>query len=232
MGGGVGLAVVVVVSVARQVTDESLRQGHHFWTLLSSVRALQAGSLLAYRLNDPGAGNYYASQIEGVQLLLNNHLAAYGGWVATLQDPNPLTTDGGLPPGRSGLDCALPLAINHFGYVNESETDGGQYSPASPPALVSLHAYVKSFKGLYDINGGKNWTDGWAVGRYAEDIYNGTGTSEGNPWYVPSLHRLRPPLTRQVHLHVRCGRAAVSSQGPDRHARGDPYRHHDPLLLG
>jgi hypothetical protein len=45
-----------------------------------------------------------------------------------------------------------------------------------------------TFAGLYKINDGRNWTQGWAVGRYAEDVYNGVGTSRGNPWCVALSH--------------------------------------------
>jgi glucoamylase len=85
---------------------------------------------------------------------------------------------------RSGLDCAFPLSVVHAGApdflaAHDSET------------LATLRAYLGSFDGMYSINKrtsnlGKGqsrpWRDGWAVGRYSEDIYNGIGVSRGNPW--------------------------------------------------
>jgi glucoamylase len=82
------------------------------------------------------------------------------------------------------LDCAFPLTVVHAGApdflgAHDSET------------LVTLRAYIGSFEGMYSINKrttnlGKGqsrpWRDGWAVGRYSEDIYNGIGVSRGNPW--------------------------------------------------
>jgi glucoamylase len=53
--------------------------------------------------------------------------------------------------------------------------------------LSTLRAYIVSFDGLYAVNEGKNWTKGWVVGRYKEDVYNGVGTSQGNPWWVQEV---------------------------------------------
>ena len=86
------------------------------------------------------------------------------------------------------MDCAFPLSVIHAGApdflaAHDSET------------LATLRAYIGSFEGMYSINkrtsdlgkrqkhgASRPWRDGWAVGRYSEDIYNGIGVSRGNPW--------------------------------------------------
>lgn len=93
---------------------------------------------------------------------------------------------------RSGLDCAFPLSIIHAGdRPSASESSGlgddenefhGLFSPSNPRTLATLREYILSFEGVYRINDGRDWTEGWALGRYAEDIYNGVGISRGNPW--------------------------------------------------
>lgn len=77
---------------------------------------------------------------------------------------------------RTGLDCAIPLAIIHAG------DEDGEFSAGNERVLSTLREYVRSFEGLYAVNKGREWVEGWVVGRYKEDVYNGIGTSEGNPW--------------------------------------------------
>ncbi|BEI81531.1 hypothetical protein CcaverHIS002_0206910 [Cutaneotrichosporon cavernicola] len=83
---------------------------------------------------------------------------------------------------RVGLDAAILLASLHTGGGNEIE----DLDPSHPSILDTLGSYVLSFEGLYPQNTG-NWTDGWLVGRYAEDIYDGVGFTGGNPWYITTF---------------------------------------------
>ena len=46
------------------------RQGHHLWTRLVSLRALQAGAKLAERMGDPFAAEYYAKAAKRVEASL------------------------------------------------------------------------------------------------------------------------------------------------------------------
>lgn len=171
------------------------RDGHHLFTLLASRRALQAGSLLAVRLSDPGAAAFYTEQAALIRDRLLDFRGSDGIWRASIPADRNLihavddTAQEIIPsPGerhalqRTGLDCAIPLASVHFG-APHSDTDDGFYL-SQPDILATLREYILSFSGLYRINDGRNWTEGWAVGRYAEDVYNGVHTSKGNPWYV------------------------------------------------
>lgn len=180
--------------------------GHHLFTLLASLRALQAGARLATRLNDAGAAEFYLAQADLVRTRIADFQDQDRIWRATIMaehdvdEIEALAAGAGagaragqsalgshgrrLPRGRTGLDCALPLAVVHLG-------DDEVLGPAEPATLASLREYVLSFEGLYGVDGprgdGKtsgnsSWTQGWAVGRYREDVYNGVGTSRGNPW--------------------------------------------------
>ncbi|WVF68423.1 hypothetical protein IAT40_003188 [Kwoniella sp. CBS 6097] len=99
-------------------------------------------------------------------------------------------------PDRELLDCSLPLSIVHLNPSSASEVyvsrkgqsldENGDhlFHPTDPRVLSTMYRYVLSFRGLYDINGDKNWTNGWMLGRYQEDLYDGVGKSKANPWFI------------------------------------------------
>lgn len=144
--------------------------GRHLWTDAVARRALQAGAGLAARLGDDHASAFYAAQGARVGEAIKAYFAN-GEWRATDK-----------PGDRTGLDAAILLASIHTGGGNATE----DLSPCDPAVLSSLRAYVLSFAGLYPQNSG-NWTDGWLVGRYAEDAYDGIGFTGGNPWYITTF---------------------------------------------
>ena len=177
------------------------RNGHHLFTLLASLRALQAGAILADRLGNTGAADYYRIQAGKISVRLRDFKDPDGIWRASISDTWEADDEraGGdgragwfMPLERSGLDCAVPVAAIHLGHSRGGLGEGGRVEdepeddlgPADPAIIQTLHAYIQSFGGLYRINDYKKWTEGWGVGRYAEDVYNGVGTSKGNPWYV------------------------------------------------
>ncbi|WWD20210.1 hypothetical protein CI109_104686 [Kwoniella shandongensis] len=175
--------------------------GHHLFTLLVSMRALQAGALFARRLNDSGAADYYTRQAELIGTSLSDFWdEKRGTWLSTLgyDSYQPSVEDSTTSdatshptlPKREWLDCSLPLSVIHAGDKTVSSTTTGKntstpnFAPSDPNVLASLRVYIKSFEGLYGINKRKRWTDGWALGRYREDVYDGVKTSKANPWYL------------------------------------------------
>ncbi|KAF7869951.1 hypothetical protein EAF04_004735 [Stromatinia cepivora] len=80
--------------------------------------------------------------------------------------------------GRTGLD-----ANSILGSISVFDVDGScdspNLQPCSSKALSNFRAVVNSFRGIYGINAGIKNNSGIAVGRYAEDVYQG-----GNPWYL------------------------------------------------
>lgn len=156
--------------------------GHHLFTDAVARRALQAGAGLAARLGDDDARDYYKAHAT----LLSEHLKMYchsnGVWTATDKYPSG---------ERTGLDAAILLAAVHAGTHGTNATaaaDAVELAPSHPTVLASLRAYVRSFTDLYPVNApALNWTDGWLVGRYAEDVYDGLGFSGGNPWYISTF---------------------------------------------
>lgn len=180
-------------------------------------RALQAGSRLASRLNDTGAYDFYLEQSMQVSYrLMDFWREDLDYWRATLLDHDNTEEEEGIgvfkQRKKTGLDCAVPLAVVHAGDLGM-----GTWSAADDRMLSTLRLYVLSFDGLYGINKGKEWTEGWAVGRYAEDVYNGIGISKGNPWCVRELRSPYYPankerLIKKVYLHVLCSGNAIPSE--------------------
>ena len=154
----------------------NFRNGHHLFTRLVSLRALQAGAQLAQRLGDQGASSHYFEQGDALSASLSEFRAneQEGGYYRATT-----FSEGGYPARqRTGLDCATLLSIIHAGDF----TGSSAFSPITPDILSTVREVVLSFQGLYRINDDSQWTDGWAIGRYAEDTYDGVATSLANPW--------------------------------------------------
>ena len=208
--------------------------GHHLFTRLVSLRALQAGSQLANRLGDPSAADWYSAMADKIQQSLatfwtyDSGDVEVGHWLASTfgqeqvdaatrrqaekrNVPSHLTShksssesisapwavsdgsgdaEGGASEevsqnghSRRGLDCAFPLCVIHTGTLYpQSDLSWMSFEPSHPGVLSTLHRYILTFDGLYGINEGRKWTEGWALGRYAEDLYDGVGQSLAHPW--------------------------------------------------
>jgi glucoamylase len=94
---------------------------------------------------------------------------------------------------RSGLDAAVLLAVLRVG---PPATAGRPFSwsVADDRVLATVERYVESFAGgLYAINNAtgshskRYWHGAIAVGRYAEDVYDGDGKSAANPWFITTF---------------------------------------------
>jgi len=154
--------------------------GHHLWGRLSSLRALQAGATLATRLADPLAAGYYSKIARDIEAGLSDLWINNTYWASSLAD-DPHGGDRSV--GRA-LDCGFILAVLHGHTPSHNGTSNpNSFDPAQPGVLSTLRLLAKSFKGEYDINQGE-WTDGWLLGRYRGDEYDGIGKSKANPWYL------------------------------------------------
>lgn len=149
-------------------------EGRHFYTDFMSWRSLQAGGHFSRLMGDPGAADWYAAKSAEVAPALPSYWnASLGAYVSS--DAEALQN-----AHREGLDAQVLLAFVHAG----DSLARGAWSPASPRVLSTLRAYVTSFEGLYKINPAEPWTQGWLVGRYKEDVYDGVGMSKANPWFI------------------------------------------------
>ncbi|KAJ6014999.1 hypothetical protein N7540_009590 [Penicillium herquei] len=141
--------------------------GSSFFTLASQHRALVEGSAFAQTLGESCTG--CDSQAPQVLCFLQDF------WNGTSIISN-LADD-----GRTGLDAnSLISSIQTFD--PEAACDDSTFQPCSARALSNHKLVVDSFRSIYTVNSGKSAGSAVAVGRYAEDVYQG-----GNPWYLCTL---------------------------------------------
>jgi glucoamylase len=86
-----------------------------------------------------------------------------------------------LQTSRTGKDTNSLLGIIHT-FDPNANCDDSTFQPCSPRALANHKAVTDSFRSIYPINSGIAQGTAVAVGRYAEDIYQG-----GHPWYICTL---------------------------------------------
>ncbi|KAI9880629.1 MAG: Glucoamylase, intracellular sporulation-specific [Pleopsidium flavum] len=150
--------------------------GLHFFTAKVQLRALREGTEIARSFNDQGAAEWYQQQANEMTV-----------WIRSFWDDNKAHLVETLKSGRSGLDCGILLAPLH-GTRDEYIGHEDVFLPWSDEILLTLLALVQDMRHRFPINAAAaNSSDqltGIAVGRYPEDIYDGDGFSEGNPWFL------------------------------------------------
>ncbi|AQZ13223.1 SGA1 (YIL099W) [Zygosaccharomyces parabailii] len=164
-------------------------KGHHFFTSLVQLAATKQG--LHYmkthgRENDP-----LAQKLQQAANKLNDFLTLEGGFL----NPNKnyiVETPSNLN-SRSGLDVAVLIAS----LLTHAEDEGEGSSPHTnlpfgvndSGILNTLHSLVSTMAIIYPVNHQRHSPRmGVALGRYPEDVYDGIGTSEGNPWFLATSH--------------------------------------------
>lgn len=146
-------------------------QGQHFFTLMAQRRALKMGALLAQSLNDSGASDYYLRQAHNIESRLQDFFNPQKGYlVATLAQVD------GWKNKLSNLDTSVILGSIYFSMGD------GFLTPDSEEVKLTAMALLGAFQDLYAIN--KNNLKAPAIGRYKEDVYDGSGFSGGNPWFI------------------------------------------------
>ncbi|KAJ1938405.1 hypothetical protein EC988_007604, partial [Linderina pennispora] len=175
-------------------------RGAHFYTRMAQWRALLDGSELARSLGDTKGYIKYRGQARALERDLGRFWDARRGHLLTTLD-----WSGGLASKQSNLDTQVLLAALHFG-----NTDS-KYSVASVQMMATVSRLVEAFGSLYPINSvvstdisGISVPIGVAIGRYPEDVYNGDGTSMGNPWSLAT--------SAMAEYHYRLGVAFTAMQ--------------------
>ncbi|KAJ2817245.1 hypothetical protein FBU31_006292 [Coemansia sp. 'formosensis'] len=153
-------------------------RGLHFYTALAQHHALKAGAKIAHRVGDKEAGERYARVAADIEVMLRDKFTT----ITRPHLPTTIEWSGGLPTKHSNLDTQVLLASLHF-------AKEGAFSVNSSEMLSTVLAILRRFESLYDINHVTNTEIhgisvplGVAAGRYPEDVYDGVGTSRGNPW--------------------------------------------------
>lgn len=182
-------------------------KGLHFFTSMSHRRSLLIGSKLAKNLGYESESDFYESQAHHMSSFIKDHY--YDEQKGHLIETAGRTS-------RSGLDSALFLGSIHsldlIDWEGEADKDT-MYPPYSDEVVSSLVQYLGDMRYRYPINSNRlrmfenyginSSLVGIAVGRYPEDIYNGVGTSVGNPWFLCTATVSQTLYVLADHLHTR-----------------------------
>ncbi|KAJ2450268.1 hypothetical protein EV183_004392 [Coemansia sp. RSA 2336] len=147
-------------------------RGMHFYTLLAQQRALEEGAQMAEAM---GESWKFAETARQISARLNEFWDHKNGYIVTTRNHT-----GGIMTKTSNLDAQVLLAILHHGSASQL---------GSQEMLATVSQLIRAFDRLYGVNQVQQaqingrWVQlGAAMGRYPEDVYNGDGTSRGNPW--------------------------------------------------
>ncbi|KAJ3359031.1 hypothetical protein HDU91_005024 [Kappamyces sp. JEL0680] len=170
-------------------------EGHHFYTRMVQYAALKVGAAIATCFQDPAAADYYLS----VAQLLEQEMAMF--WDASRQFIWA-TVDPSDDHGKaSGLDAAVLLACLHT-----QDFPHPAFGCGSDAVLLTVVKLVSAFQLEFPIN----WlSNNPLLGRYPEDVYNGTGMSLGNPWIL-TTHALAQLLYTLANTHSRAATTTLS----------------------
>jgi glucoamylase len=146
-------------------------KGLHFFSRMAQQAALLKGAKLAEKLNDSGAAGFYRSTALTIRKAILEHVNQSLGYIV----PTLAQTDGWRHK-TSQLDVSILLASLYFSTEDDFFTPNDRWVKATADKLEN------SFIKLYHINGNPGL--GAAIGRYPEDVYNGSGSGEGNPWFL------------------------------------------------
>ena len=143
-------------------------QGSSFFTIQSQHRSLVEGSLLANRLGVKCTG---CDQAPQVLCFLQSFWNGKDFFIANINSND----------GRTGIDGNTILGpISVFDI--DAYCDSPTFQPCHSKSLSNFKALIDVMRKTYKINEGIPIGSGVAVGRYAEDTYQG-----GHPWLVPNL---------------------------------------------
>ena len=159
--------------------------GIHFFTAMVQLRSMVSGAELANVLGNKDAENVYNSQARAIYKFIHETFydSSKGHLLETVNYAQ-----------RSGLDAAIFIGSIYGLDFNWKDTNDTAYPPYSDQVIQTLGAMVSDMKERFPINtrrilqfkamGWNGDTVGVGIGRYPEDVYNGAGTSLGNPWFI------------------------------------------------
>ncbi|SGZ48954.1 CIC11C00000002971 [Sungouiella intermedia] len=157
----------------------------HFFNALTQLRALGDGHKLASRLGEsPDFLQQLQKQYEDLKAYINDPATGFTRPTLPYVVETPaLVRD----RKRGGLDAATLLAALHAHNLEYGNTDDIPFDVDDSRILNTISAMVADMKYRYPINHDKirlRQNIGVGLGRYPEDVYDGYGTSEGNPWFI------------------------------------------------
>ncbi len=146
--------------------------GDHFYTRMTQRAAMIQGGLLAKRLGDTAAADWYGQQSRLIDSELNKH------WDAKRSVIVPTLNGSGTPnEKKDGLDASVILAFMH------AETENPYLKYSDTRLLKTADRLIEWFDRDFTINQ-RSGVPGVAIGRYPGDIYAGDSMNGGNPWVL------------------------------------------------
>lgn len=172
-------------------------KGDHFYTRMVQRRALIEGASLASSLGDGAAAQWYLSQAQALEQEISRHWDAGRGYITVT-----LNRVGGLDYKSSGLDVAIVLAALHA--APRGGSSDSFFTVTDDRVLATAEKISDAFHEVFPINArDRDWQNqqmGPGIGRYPEDRYSGTTSSQqGNPWFLAT--------NALAELDYRCARA-------------------------
>lgn len=150
--------------------------GDHFFTRMAQRAALIQGAQLALLLQDPFASKHYTETAQVIESEILHHLNSNKNYIVPTLN---LVEDS--KGKKSEIDSSVILAVLYF------NIDDDFLSLHHPYVLKTSIKIEETFKQIYSINAFTYTHDESiepAIGRYPEDVYDGSGFSEGNPWFI------------------------------------------------
>jgi glucoamylase len=149
--------------------------GHHFFTLIVSYRAMKDGAAFARERDDPRSAARYDEAASAISARLKDFYDPEKGYIQ-------VTLDTVHNHGKdSGLDTCIVLGVLHAG------DEVGEWTVTDDRVLATHFAVVESMRREYPINARYKYKYGTGVGRYVEDVYDGVDMSRAHPWYLCTL---------------------------------------------
>ena len=172
-------------------------KGIHFFTSLVQLKSLTMGLKFAQFYNDSFE---FRLDIMNLIELLTKYIELESGFINNEDSDGDEDNEQQLlsksyiisspklfyTKSRSGLDIASILAVLYTHNNNNGDGDGNDDFPFDVDnglVLTTLRYLIQDMTLRYPINFQDNF-QGVALGRYPEDIYDGYGKSEGNPWFI------------------------------------------------
>ncbi|KAL1572463.1 Glucan 1,4-alpha-glucosidase [Candida albicans] len=172
-------------------------KGIHFFTSLVQLKSLTMGLKFAQFYND--SFEFRLDIMNSIELL-TKYIELESGFINNEDSDGDEDNEQQLlsksyiisspklfyAKSRSGLDIASILAVLYTHNNNNGDGDGNDDFPFDVDnglVLTTLRYLIQDMTLRYPINFQDNF-QGVALGRYPEDIYDGYGKSEGNPWFI------------------------------------------------
>lgn len=158
----------------------------HFFTSMSQLRAIKDGLYLAetHELDEKFIGQLMETYESLKHFIEVDAKFSIPSTLYIIETPS-LFSNG----RRSGLDAAVLLASLHSHDLEIDKYSDVPFDINDYHILNTINAMTSDMRLRYPINRDKigKPSVGAALGRYPEDIYDGVGTSEGNPWFISTL---------------------------------------------